>query len=778
MAAAMKHMASKFSKLEKFEGVDFRRLKKKMHFLLFSKSVVYVLTTLIPEDGGDNLTVEQVRRRAKWDNDDYVYRGLILNELGSHLRIKESLRVHDSDKPKGNNVVGPLVVNMVEHNNSSRYNDNKGKWKHHDTKVDPNKKLKVTCWKCGKPGHLKRDCKGGNVGNKGNRSGTKGSGDGSSNPMKAFMSTFKWNDSILWHARLGHVYYKGMQDMCEDGLILAFNMDTEKCKTCIPTKITKKSFQNVKRGTKVLELIHSDLCDLHVAPPLGNKKYFVTFIGDASRVWGYREVVKLPDSKLKTLDERGIECVFVGYAEHSKALRFYVIKPNDSVAINSIIKSRDAIFDEHRFLSVPRPSQRSLEDRTGNSSGSVVSERVTEEDDPKTFDKAMKSQDVAFWKEAINDEMDFIMSNNTWVLPDLSPGKDGHQGFKQKLRIYYFDTYTPMARISTIRLMIAMASIHNLIIHQMDVKTAFLNGELEEEVYMNQHLGFIMPGNENKVDLTKEFVSSRFSMKDMGEPDVILGIKIKHKSNGIVISQSYYIEKVLKKFNYSDCTLVSTPLDICEKLMPNKGLTVSQLEYSRVIGCLMPDIAFDVGKISRYTSNPVLESYTDASWISNSEDNSSTRGWVFLLGGGAISWASKKETCITGSIIEYEFMALAAAGKEAEWLKYLLFEIPLWYKPMEPISIHCDSVATLAKAYSQMYNGKFRHLGIRHSMIRELIMNGVISIEFRAKAYVLQIILRMCLELADKEDEVVNFSMVKFFENVLTGRVNKKEPPM
>nr|GFB89928.1 zinc finger, CCHC-type [Tanacetum cinerariifolium] len=93
MAAAMKHMASKFAKLEKFEGVDFRRLKKKMHFLLFSKSVVYVLTTLIPEDGGDNPTVEQVRRRAK---------------------------VHDSDKPKGNNVAGPSVVNMVEHNNSSR----------------------------------------------------------------------------------------------------------------------------------------------------------------------------------------------------------------------------------------------------------------------------------------------------------------------------------------------------------------------------------------------------------------------------------------------------------------------------------------------------------------------------------------------------------------------------------------------------------------------------------------------------------------------------------
>ncbi|GJZ27314.1 zinc finger, CCHC-type containing protein [Tanacetum coccineum] len=340
----------------------------------------------------------------------------------------------------------------------------------------------------------------------------------------------------------------------------------------------------------------------------------------------------------------------------------------------------------------------------------------------------------------------------------------------------------------------------------MDMKTAFLNGELEEEVYMNQPRGFIMPGNENKVcklikslyglkqapkqwhqnfdevvlsngyllnqadkcvyskfdesgkgviiclyvddmlifgtdqvrvDLTKEFLSSRFSMKDTGEANVILGIRIKHESNGITICQSHYIEKVLKKFNYFDCTPVSTPMDTSEKLLPNNGQDVSQLEYSRVIGCSMyamtytrPDIAFNVGKISKYTSNPVLEGYTDASWISNAEENSSTSGWVFLLGGGAISWASKKQTCITGSTIESEFVALATAGKEAEWLKNLFLKIPLWVKTIAPISIRCDSVATLAKAYSQMYNGKSRYLGVRRSMIRELITNGVVSIEF------------------------------------------------
>ncbi|GJZ89331.1 zinc finger, CCHC-type containing protein [Tanacetum coccineum] len=196
-----------------------------------------------------------------------------------------------------------------------------------------------------------------------------------------------------------------------------------------------------------------------------------------------------------------------------------------------------------------------------------------------------------------------------------------------------------------------------------------------------------------QVDLTKEFLSSRFSMKDMGEADVIL---------------------------------VSIPMDTCEKLMPNNGHVISQLEYSRVIRCLMyamtctrPDIAFAVGKLSRltYTGYPsVLEGYTDASWISNTEDNSSTSGWVILLSGGAISWASKKQTCITGSTIESEFVALAGAGKEAKWLKNLLLEIPLWFKPIAPISIHCDSAFTLAKAYSQM--------------ICELITNGVVSIEF------------------------------------------------
>ncbi|GKF04563.1 hypothetical protein Tco_0035231 [Tanacetum coccineum] len=71
--ASMKHMASNFAKFDTFEGVDIRKWQKKMHFLLSNMSVVYVLNTPMPEDGGDNPTVEQVKKRAKWDNDDYNY---------------------------------------------------------------------------------------------------------------------------------------------------------------------------------------------------------------------------------------------------------------------------------------------------------------------------------------------------------------------------------------------------------------------------------------------------------------------------------------------------------------------------------------------------------------------------------------------------------------------------------------------------------------------------------------------------------------------------------
>ena len=229
------------------------------------------------------------------------------------------------------------------------------------------------------------------------------------------------------------------------------------------------------------------------------------------------------------------------------------------------------------------------------------------------------------------------------------------KGYRQKEGVDYFDTYAPVARITSIRLLFALASIYNLCIHQMDVKTAFLNGDLNEEVYMEQPEGFVLPGNEHKVckltkslyglkqapkqwhekfdsvileygfkhngadkciyskfteifgviiclyvdDMliigtnmdgvndTKAYLSLAFQMKDLGEVDKILGVKVKRHSGGFALCQSHYIEKTLTKFNHLHIKEANTPYDVSIHLNENLGRAVAQVEYASAIGSLM-----------------------------------------------------------------------------------------------------------------------------------------------------------------------------------------------
>lgn len=159
------------------------------------------------------------------------------------------------------------------------------------------------------------------------------------------------------------------------------------------------------------------------------------------------------------------------------------------------------------------------------------------------------------------------------------------------------------------------------------------------------------------VEDTKSYLSMKFDMKDLGEAYVILGMKLERTSQGITLSQSNTIEKMLKKFNYYNCNPVSTPYDPSVQLKKNNGEPVSQLKYSQLIGSLLyianksrPDIAYAVGRLSRYTHNPsgehwtalervfkylrgtldysltyrgfpaVVEGYSDANWITDNQD--------------------------------------------------------------------------------------------------------------------------------------------------------------
>jgi hypothetical protein len=164
-------------------------------------------------------------------------------------------------------------------------------------------------------------------------------------------------------------------------------------------------------------------------------------------------------------------------------------------------------------------------------------------------------------------------------------------------------------------------------------------------------------------------------MKDLGEADVILNIKlIKGENGGVTLSQTHYVEKMLSRFGYNNSKPAPTPYDASLVLRKNLRIMVDQLRYSQIIGSLMylasatrPDIAYAVSKLSRFVSNPgsehwralewvmrylvgtmnygihysgdpkVLEGYSDANWISNAYELKATSGYVFTLGGGVVS---------------------------------------------------------------------------------------------------------------------------------------------
>ena len=606
--------------------------------------------------------------------------------------------------------------------------------------------------------------------------------------------------------------------------------------------------------------------------------------------------MSVPITKKRKLGPKTVDCVFLGYALQSVGYRFFVVKSGvPDLHVGTIMESRDATFFENIFPmrddtsssrqefiekdnstepmehleltqvenleedndEAPRKSKRQ---RTAKSFGDDFIVYLVD-DTPRTIEEAYSSPDADYWKEAVRSEMDSIMTNGTWEVVERPYGckpvgckwvfkkklrPDGTiekykarlvaKGYTQKEGEDFFDTYSPVARLTTIRVLLSLAASYGLIVHQMDVKTAFLNGELEEEIYMDQPDGFVTKGQEGmvckllkslyglkqapkqwheKFDRTltsvgfvaneadkcvyyrfgggegvilclyvddilifgtgldvikevKDFLSQSFEMKDLGEADVILNIKLVKENGGVTLSQTHYVEKVLSRFGYSDHKPASTPYDASVIIKKNKRITRDQLRYSQIIGSLMylasatrPDIAYAVSKLSRFVANPgddhwralervmrylvgtmnygihysgypkVLEGYSDSNWISDADELKATSGYVFTLGGGAVSWKSCKQTILTRSTMEAELTALDTATVEAEWLRELLMDLPIVEKPIPAILMNCDNQTVIVKINSSKDNLKSsRHVKRRLKSVRKLRNSGVIALDY------------------------------------------------
>ncbi|GJX57736.1 zinc finger, CCHC-type containing protein [Tanacetum coccineum] len=283
------------------------------------------------------------------------------------------------------------------------------------------------------------------------------------------------------------VHYNRMLEMSKDDLIPAIDENPEKYTTCMLTKITRKPFQSITRKYVILELIHSDLCDFHATPSLGNKKIlFMKLQGLIEGFWWRSHAPCKASVGRKTLGEKVLIASLVGFVSIPRHILGFI--PKDIIPNLEESLRDDHSDDVPSETPEPRRGKRAKKAKSYGSDfqlylvegsrdqvGSQYSYCYSIEEDPRTYYEAMTNSRCAFWKEAIDDEIGSIMENNTWVLSDLPPGckplgckwifkrkmkVDGTidkfkarlviQGFRQKEGIDYFDTYAPVARITTI----------------------------------------------------------------------------------------------------------------------------------------------------------------------------------------------------------------------------------------------------------------------------------------------------------------------------------------
>ncbi|KAL5577768.1 hypothetical protein UlMin_019467 [Ulmus minor] len=338
------------------------------------------------------------------------------------------------------------------------------------------------------------------------------------------------------------------------------------------------------------------------------------------------------------------------------------------------------------------------------------------------------------------EEYNALINNKTWTLVELPPNRrpvgckwifkikrntDGTvsrykarlvaKGFLQKAGFDFTETFSPVIKPTTIRVILTLALSRGWITRQLDVNNAFLNGELKEEVYLEQPADDIIVTGSCKEEIEQVILllNRSFSLKDIGDLNYFLGIEVKATREGLHLSQKRYIEDLLKRSKMDNARPLPTPMVSSLKLTSDEGDPVpNATDYRSIVGGLQyvtitrPEIAYCVNKVCQFMQNPLdlhwkavkrilrylkgtaeegillrrsetlnLTGFCDADWGNDLCDRRSTTGYCIFLGRNVVSWSSKKQAVVSRSSTEAEYRSLANATSELIWLQYLLSEL-------------------------------------------------------------------------------------------------------
>nr|GEX25818.1 hypothetical protein [Tanacetum cinerariifolium] len=364
------------------------------------------------------------------------------------------------------------------------------------------------------------------------------------------------------------------------------------------------------------------------------------------------------------------------------------------------------------------------------------------------------------------DEYGDVLKNKAWLVA---------KGYRQEEGIDFEESFAPVARIEAIRIFIANAVSKNMTIYQMDVKTAFLNGELKEEVYVSQPEGFVDPDHPTHVYRLKKALYglkqaprawydtlSRFLLDNnfsKGQMSILLGLQVSQSPGGIFINQSKFALEFLKKFGMDSCDSVDTPM--VDRLKLDEDLLripVDQTRFCSMVGSLMyltasrPDLVFVVCMCVRYQAKPT-------------KNHLEALKRVFRYLKGTINWGLwyPKDTA----------MALTAyADADHADYGFEFNKIPLYYDNRSAIALCCNNVQ----------HSRSKHIDIRHHFIQEQVERGVVELYFVTTDYQLADIFTKALPRQRFEFILSRLGMKNKMEmadvNAPTGQAPAMAPPV